>query len=355
MDIGALLLREFFGPAMLFFVLGLATVLVKSDLEIPPAVSKFLAIFLLISIGLEGGIEGVEAAQEHPGLLAAMTAVAIFGIVLSSLTAVFSASVFKNIVGFKTADAWATAGLYGAVSSATLLAAISMAKAAQEAAPGELIYGEWMVAANVFLDALGVIAAIVFGRIALLREGSGMAVEVNRKGLFRDAIFGWAIWLMLCGLLVGALGQSFSPKRIDGAMEFFDDMFAGMLCLFLLDMGMVAARRLGEVREYGAKLVRAVPVAFIVPQMWAITAAIGMYGVNLMFPGLLGWGDAFVFAAMAGSASYISAPPAMRAAIPEANPSVYLTMSLALTFPFNILISLPFWLVLCRALWGSGA
>jgi hypothetical protein len=157
---------------------------------------------------------------------------------------------------------------------------------------------------------------------------------------------------MLCGLLVGALAQSFSPARMESAMVFFDDLFHGVLTLFLLDMGMMAARRLAELREYGTKLVRAIPAAWILPQIWASTAAVGIYGIHLMFPGLLGWGDAFVFAAMAGSASYISAPPAVRAAIPEANPSIYLPMSLVLTFPFNILVSLPIWLVLCQALWG---
>jgi hypothetical protein len=348
-----LILPSMFAPPILFFILGMVTIFVRSDLEIPPEVTKFLSIFLLLSIGLEGGIEGIEALGVRPDLLGAMAMVAIFGVILSLLTAVFSAKVFKSFVGFKTSDAWATAGLYSAVSSVTLLAAVGMANAAQEAAPDQLIYGDWMVAANVFLDAPGVIAAIFFGRMALMREGIGKGVVQDKRELFRDAVFGWAIWLMLCGLLVGILGQSFSPRRMDSAMEFFDNMFAGMLCLYMLEMGMLAAKRIGELREYGTKLVRAIPVAFILPQVWAIAAALGMYGINLIFPGLLGWGDAFVFVAMAGSASYISAPPAMRIAIPEANPSVYLPMALALTFPFNILVSLPIWLMLCTALWGT--
>jgi hypothetical protein len=339
-------------PPILFFILGMVTVFVKSDLEIPSPVVKACSIFLLISIGLEGGIKAVKAAGARPDLPAVMAMVAVFGIVVSVLTAVVAQKVFKNIVGFKTADAWATAGLYSAVSSVTLMMAAGMASAAQAAMPGATIYTGWMVAANVFLDAPGVIATVFLARLALSREGSGMEVELDKRELFLDAVFGWAIWLMICGLLVGVLGQSFSPKRTESAMEFFGELFTGVLCIYLLEMGMVAARRLGELREYGAKLWRAIPVAWILPQVWALTAAIGMSGLNRMFPGMLGWGDAFVFVAMAGSASYISAPPAMRAAIPEANPSVYLPMSLALTFPFNIVVSLPVWLTLCKTLWG---
>jgi len=348
------LLRATLTPPILFFVLGMITVFVRSDLVIPPAVSAACAIFLLISIGLEGGAEGIEAIGIEPGLLGVMTVVAIFGIIVSAISAVLSAGALKSIVGFKTADAWATAGLYGAVSSATLMIAVGIAKAAQEASPGELIWGDWMVAANVFLDAPGVIAAIVLGRLALLKEGVGnKGAEVKKVELLHGAVFGYAIWLMIGGLIIGAISQAFSPRELGRAMVFFDDLFRGVLCIFLLDMGMAAARRLGELKEYGRKLALAVLAAFGLPQIWAITAALGMYGINLMFPGLLGWGDAFVFTAMAGSASYISAPPAMRAAIPEANPSVYLPMSLALTFPFNVIISIPLWQILCMALWGA--
>jgi hypothetical protein len=110
------ILADLFAPAILFFVLGMVTVFVRSDLEIPPVISKALAIFLLISIGLEGGVEGVEAVGVEPRLLAAMAVIAIFGIIVSVVTTVFSAKTFKTIVGLKTADAWATAALYGAVS-----------------------------------------------------------------------------------------------------------------------------------------------------------------------------------------------------------------------------------------------
>jgi hypothetical protein len=346
------ILSSLFAPAILFFALGMISVLVRSDLEIPPPVVKFCAIFLLLSIGLEGGIEAVEAVQESPDLPAAMAMVAAFGIVVSILTVVFSQKIFRVVLGFKTADAWATAGLYSAVSSVTLMVAVSMARAAQDAVPEDLIYNGWMVATNVFLDAPGIIAAIVLGRMALLREAKDTSKRVRLRGLLRDSVFGWAIWLMMGGLVVGILSQTFSPSRMADTMQFFGALFHGVLSLYLLELGMVAAKRIGELKEYGTKLVRTIPVAWILPQIWALMAIAGIYAIHLVFPGTLGWGDAFVFAAMAGSASYISAPPALRAAIPEANPAVYLPMALVLTFPFNIIVSLPLWLAVSQALWG---
>lgn len=339
---------------MLFFVLGMITVLVKSDLKIPPEIVKGASIILLISIGLEGGLEAVKAMKAQPDFLSLILVLSAFAILVSSLTALLSAKFLERIVGFKTADAWATAGLYGAVSSATLMAAIGLVNEFKEAAPNELIYGGWMPALNVFLDAPGVIAAIFFGRLAIEKsKGTGANVTLDKKELFRDAVFGWAIWLMICGVVVGILAQIFSPKRLESTMALFDGMFIGVLCIFLLEMGMVAARRLGELKELGSRIPLAVLAAFGMPQIWAFASIGGTYVIHLMFPGLLGWGDAFVFAAMAGSCSYISGPPAIRAALPEANPSAYLGMSLALTFPFNIIVSLPLWMTACRLLWGA--
>lgn len=347
-------LPSLFAPPILFFLLGMVTVLVKSDLEIPPEIVKGASIFLLISIGLEGGLEAVDAWRVDPDILSVILTLMVFGILISSMTAIFSAKFLEKVVGFNAADAWGTAGLYGAVSSATLLAAIGIVEPFQAATPEELIYGGWMPAVNVFLDAPGVIAAVFFGRLAIERLKKERAqITLDKKELFRDSVFGYAIWLMICGLAVGGLAQVFSPNRLESAMAFFDEMFIGILCIFLLEMGMTAARRLGELRELGRRLILAVVTAVGMPQIWAGVAMAAAYVAHLMFPGMLGWGDAFVFAAMAGSASYISAPPAIRAALPEANPTIYLGMSLALTFPFNMIVSLPLWMIICRALWGA--
>lgn len=347
------ILPSLFAPPILFFLLGMLTVLVKSDLEIPPEIVKGASIFLLLSIGLEGGLEAVDAVRVDPNFLSVILVLMIFSIFISSMTSIFGARFLEKVVGLKTADAWGTAGLYGAVSSATLLAAIGIVEPFQAAAPEDLIYGGWMPAVNVFLDAPGVIAAVFLGRMALEQSKGKSRITLDKKELFRDSVFGYAIWLMICGLIVGGLAQMFSPNRLESAMAFFDEMFIGILCIFLLEMGMTAARRLGELKELGRRLILAVVAAFGMPQVWAGLAIAAAYVAHLMFPGMLGWGDAFVFAAMAGSASYISAPPAIRAAFPEANPTIYLGMSLALTFPFNMIVSLPLWMIICRALWGA--
>lgn len=353
MNVATDILPSLFAPPILFFLLGMVTILVKSDLEIPPEIIKGASIFLLLSIGLEGGLEAVDAVRVDPGFLSVILVLMAFGILISSMTAILGAKLLERVVGLSTADAWGTAGLYAAVSSATLLAAIGIVEPFQTAAPDKLIYGGWMPAVNVFLDAPGVIAAVFFGRLAIERSKGTSHVHLDRKELLRDSVFGYAIWLMICGLIVGGLARMFSPDRLDGAMAFFDEMFIGILCIFLLEMGMTAARRLRELRELRSRIVLAVIAALGMPQIWAGFAIAAAYVTHLMFPGMVGWGDAFVFAAMAGSASYISAPPAIRIAIPEANPTIYLGMSLALTFPFNLIVSLPLWMMLCRALWGA--
>jgi len=347
------ILADLLSPPVLFFIFGILTVLFKSDLEIPPAIAYALAVFLLISIGLEGGSEVVEAVQADAALFVVIGLTALFGILVAVGSTLVNSGIFKGIK-FSTADAWALAALYGAVSSATMIAAVNIASAAKDAAPDELIYVGWMPAANVFLDAPGVIAAMVLGRLALSREkqGIGSAIKLDRKELIRESIFSYAIWLMIGGLVIGVIAQQFAPGRMEDALVFFDDLFIGVLCLYLIDMGMLAGRRLGEIKALGSRMIPAFLSAVGIPHLWAITGLLGLYGINVMFPGTLGWGDAFVFAAMAGSASYISAPPAVRAAIPEANPSIYLTMSLAITFPFNLLVSLPIWAFLAKWLWA---
>jgi hypothetical protein len=205
-----------------------------------------------------------------------------------------------------------------------------------------------------FMDSPALITAIVLGRMALARDGVGVleGVRVGVKDLLRKGIFGMAAWLLLGSLVIGALAQLFSPYEMSRTMDFFYDMFRGVLTIFLLDMGMAAGRGLGELKALGRNVFKAVPFALIVPHVWGLLGILGVYAIHLAMPGLVGWGDALVFASMAGGCSYISAPADMRASIPEANPAVYLGFSVALTFPFNIMINVPMWMLYGRLLWG---
>ena len=353
-DIIGIILEIIFAPSVLFFIFGMVSVFVKSDISIPSAMSTSLIIFLLASIGLKGGVEAVESLVDCSRLIGVVLMVAIFTILCGAAFAYLTAHILKKVVGLKTADAWAAGGHYGAVSSATLAISISIANAAQEvAAEGVLIFGGWMSAMHLFMMGPSLIIAILFGRMALAKEGINKGIKVDIKKILHHSIFGMAVWLLVVSLLIGMASQLWSPREMDGTMAFFDGMFHGVLALFLIDMGLAAGRQFRALKELGGKFGIAVLIAFLLPQVWGIIGILGMYVINLAIPDLLGWGDAFVFATIAGGCSFISAPAAMRASIPEANPSIYLSMSVALTFPFNIIIGIPLWQILSMILWGA--
>lgn len=347
-----IVLAGLFSPMILFFVLGMVTVFVKSDLKIPSEVSFTMSLFLMASIGLEGGGEAVAAIMVDPAILGVVLLTALFAVLCGPSFAIVTANILKKFAKFKTADAWATGGHYGAVSSATLFVAVALASAEQEANPAALIYVGWLPAMYPFMDSPALLAAIFFGRLSITKEGLSTDISVSKKAILQQTIFGMAVWILLCSLIVGMIAMRFSPIEYDKAMNFFDGIFRGVLCLFLLDMGMAAARRFRELKELGTNLIKGIAIALILPQVWGTVGIFGMYAFNLLFPGVLGWGDAFVFAAIAGGCSFITAPAAMRASLQEANPSIYLPMSVALTFPFNILVGMPLWIWMCRMLWG---
>jgi hypothetical protein len=312
-----------------------------------------MVIFLMVAIGLRGGAAAIEALKIEPALFWVVVTTALFAVICGPLFAFSTAKILKGFAKLKTADAWACGGAYGAVSSVTLAVAVSMAVSAQAAAPHELIFVGWMPAMYPFMDSPALVTAILFGRMAITKEGLGDA-KADVKKTLHLTVFGAGVWLLVTSLFIGMLAQLFAPADMQEAMVFFDGLFRGVLCLFLFDMGMAAARRIGELKALGRNIFKAVLVAFAIPQVWASIGILGMYAINLAFPGLIGWGDAFVFASIAGGCSYVTAPAAMRASIPEANPSVYLPMALALTFPFNILVAMPFlWRTASMALWGA--
>ncbi len=353
MDIAGIILSGLFAPAILFFALGMLSVIVKSDMVIPNSMSTAMAMFLMAAIGLGGGSKAVKAVIAQPGILGAVIVVALVAVICGIFFAVFTAKVMKKIVGLSTADSWACAGHYGAVSSATIAVGIGIASAAQAQAPAEFIYGGWMAAIYPFMDSTALVTAILLGKMALAREGSGSSeATINTKEILHHTLFGMAVWLLVCSLIIGALAEYFSPVESERTLDFFNGMFRGILALFMLDMGMQAAKQLSALRDLGKKLIAAVGVAIVLPQVWGVISIMAMYLIYIMMPGTLGWGDAFVFATIGGGCSFVTAPAAMRIAMPEANPSIYLPMSVALTFPANIVIGMTVWQILCRHLWG---
>ena len=307
-----LLLNNLLQPIVLAFLLGIIAGLVKSELELPEAVIKLLAIYLLFSLGITGGRELARA--EITSLLP------LLGITLLMTFAIPSAVylVTRRIGRFDIANAAALAAHYGSVSTATFFASMTFAKAMNQPAEGYMT-------AMVALMEFGVIYSLAIARYAMGRREGGARIGELVMGVIR----GRGILLLLGGMTIGSVASDAQWLQIQ---PFYEGLFRGMLMLFLLEMGITAARQLGAFRSAGA---------FMLGFGMLMPLANGVIGVTLAHWAGLGIGGSFVFGAICASASFIDAPAACRASLPEANPGIYLTSSLGITLPFNLLAGIP--------------
>lgn len=307
-------------PPILLFLLGLTATLLRSDLEIPVQVSKMLSLFLLAAIGFKGGVSLAESGftvTVSTTLLAAMAAAVIVPL--------WTFFVLRARLG--ATDAAAVAATYGSVSAVTFITAAAFLTARG------IPFSGHMVAAMALMES----PAIVIGVLLARRFGPNSAAGINWSHLARDAFLNGSVVLLMGSLVIGYIcgpvgGESFMP--------FIKTLFPGLLAFFLLDMGLVAAKRLGELRQVG---LTAVTFAMLAPP---INAALGAVLAILLG---LAHGDALLLVMLCASASYIAVPAALRIALPEANPGLYVTLSLAVTFPLNIIFGLPFydWAISC--------
>ena len=310
----AILLENLISPITLAFLLGVVATLIKSDLEIPEPVIRIFAIFLLLSIGLQGGRE--LASADLGNLLGALTLTG-FLVLLIPLLAFLVA---RYVVGLDIRNAAGVAALYGSVSSVTFVVARTYADGAGTPMEG-------YVTGLVALMELGILVALFYGRLALARvEG---AKTTGLSTILAETLRGRGLLLLGGGLIMGAAIGETNYTKIE---PFFVDLFRGVLVLFLLEMGMTAARHLGAFREVGLRM-----LAFGLA-MPLINGTIATFLATLIG---LPIGSAFVIGAVAASASYIDAPAAVRATFPQANPSIYLTSSLGITFPFMLILGVP--------------
>lgn len=323
----ALLLSNLLNPAVLFFFLGMMAVVLKSDLEIPQPLPKFFSLYLLVAIGLKGGL-GLHASGWN-----ALTATTLgAALVMSMLIPLAAFFVLRRRLD--RANAAAIAATYGSVSAVTFIAATALLESVGVA------YGGHMVAALALMESPAIIIGVALARRRGAREESGTPDAAGGwRELFREAFFNGSVFLLMGSLVIGLL---IGPKGHQSLAVFTDGMFKGILCLFLLDMGLVSARRLSELRALGGFTIGFALVAPLVQGLAGLLVA-GLLG--------LGEGDALLFAVLCGSASYIAVPAAVRHAIPAASPGVYVTMALGITFPLNILAGLPLYHALVRALW----
>lgn len=320
-----LLFANLLSPIVLTFVLGLVAGFIRSDLELPDAVLKLISIYLLFSIGLSGGRELAQAPfGEVAGLLAA-------GMALTIAIPVVTYLVVRRLGGFDIANAAAIAAHYGSVSTVTFFAALSFARAMGNPAEG-------FITAVVALMEWGVVVALMIARFAKGRANGGMSI----RELVADTLRGRGILLLSGGMVIGALAGDAGWRQI---APFYEQLFRGFLMLFLLEMGMTAARQMKDFASVGRFLTL---FAIAGPLAWGSVGVLVGHAIGLSV------GGAFVLGAICASASYIDAPAACRAALPEASPGIYLTASLGVTFPFNLLVGLPVYWQLAQWLAGGG-
>jgi uncharacterized protein len=306
--------RNLFSPLTLAFVLGMIATLVKSDIEFPEQAYKFIAFYLMFAIGLNGGVELAGTS------LGAFALPALATIALALLLPTLCYVVLRTIFKFDVANAAGVAALYGSVSSVTFAAGIGVVEAAG-------VGYEGFIPTMAALAEWGMIVALFWGRLGLKARGDGLGK------IMQETLTGRSVILLMGGLIIGVIIGEEGFARI--AVVFSqgpEGLFRGVLVLFLVEMGMVAARQLREFASVGPRMAVFGTVMPVV---------MGLLGATFGALSGLSLGGAFILAAIAGSASYIDAPAAVRSTFPQANPSIYLTSSLGITLPFNLLVGLP--------------
>ncbi len=298
-------------PVVWFFLLGVVAGLLRAELRLPPAIYEFLVTILLLAIGIKGGIE--LARQPLMELMLPIVAVAAMGIVLPLL-----AFPVLRLGRLARADAASIAAHYGSVSVGTY--AVAAAWLYGRGIP----YESWMPVLLVILE----IPAIIIG--VLLARGLDRHIRWREMG--REVLLGKSIVLLFGGLLIGwAVGE----EGIEPLKPLFLDLFPGVLALFMLEMGLIAASQLGALRRSGL---------FLLAFGTVMPLFSGLFGALLGVQLGLSLGGTVLLATLAASASYIAVPAAMRLSVPEANPTLSLTAALGITFPFNILIGIPIYM-----------
>lgn len=317
--------QNLLSPMILCFALGLAAALARSELTVPEAAAKALSIYLLFAIGFKGGV----AVADH-GVDARLLAALAGGVVLSFLLPFAAFALLGALTRLSVTDRAAVAAHYGSISIVTFVTATSVLAGRGIASEG------YMVAVAAAMEAPAIISALWL----VTRGGQGKA-EMDAD-LWREILLNGSIVLLVGSFLIGFITGSPGMARIE---SFIVSPFQGVLCLFLLDMGLVAGRGLRNSR--GVLGGGALAFGMLMPLVGA-AAGLGM-GLALG----LSTGGVALLMTLAASASYIAVPAAMRVALPEANPSVYLTLSLGVTFPFNLVLGIPLYVAVAGALTGG--
>ncbi|BAZ28842.1 hypothetical protein NIES4074_12770 [Cylindrospermum sp. NIES-4074] len=322
MDV-SLVVSNILNPPVLAFFLGMLAVFLKSDLEIPPPLPKLFSLYLLFAIGFKGGVELVKSGVSQEVILTLVAAM-----FMACIVPVYTFFILR--VKLDDYNAAAIASTYGSISAVTFITASSFLTQLGIAFDG------YMVAALALMESPAIIVGLILVNVFTAEQGKREFVwsEVLREAFLNGSVF-LLIGSLIMGILTGEHGWTVLKP-------FTQDMFYGVLTFFLLDMGLLAAKRIKDLQKAGVFLI-----------LFAILIPILNAGIALAIAKIIGMsqGDALLFAVLCASASYIAVPAAMRLTVPEANPSLYISTALAVTFPFNIIVGIPLYLYGINIFW----
>ncbi len=315
-----LLLENLTNPALLFFVLGIIAVYVKSDLEIPPNSSKFISLYLLFAIGFKGGQE-----LSHEAFTSEIGFSMLLGICISAVIPLYTFFILKRKLN--VFDAGAIAAAYGSVSAVTFVTAVSYLESQQLSLHGH------MVAIMALMESPAIIIGLVLISIFNKEES---ATQINIPSVIKHSLTNGSVLLIIGSLVIGFLANA---KQAEGIKPFTNDLFKGFLAIFLLDMGITSGRKLKSFFSFGIfPIVFAIVIPLINGSVFAILSSFVTADIT----------NRFMFAVLAASASYIAVPAAMKITVPKANPGLYLPMALAVTFPINITVGMPLYFLIVQ-------
>lgn len=320
----SLILSNILNPPVLFFFLGMLAIFAKSDLEIPAPVPKLLSLYLLFAIGFKGGVELIKSGISQEVVLTLLAS-----IVMACAVPLYTFFILR--ARLDAYNAAAIAATYGSISAVTFITAGSFLQQL------EIHYDGYMVAALALMESPAIIVGLIL--VNLFTAEQGQKSEFAWSEVLQEAFLNSSVFLLVGSLLIGVLTGEHGWEVLK---PFSQDMFYGVLTFFLLDMGLVAARRIKDLEKTGIFLVS---FAILIP---IVNAGIGLFIAKFIG---MPQGDALLFCVLCASASYIAVPAAMRLTVPEANPSLYVSTALAVTFPFNIIIGIPLYLYGINLLW----
>lgn len=329
----SLVLQNLLSAPVLFFFLGILGVLVGSDLEIPSPLPKLFSLYLLLAIGFKGGMELAHSGLGPQVLLTVGAAVAM------SLLVPLTSFLFLRLRldGYNAA---AIAASYGSISAVTFITAENFLNVV------EVNFDGFMVAALALMESPAIVVGVILARLSAPTEEAEIAADQQNGGgslrwreILQEAFLNGSVYLLIGSLVIGYVVAAFSPAGLAKMDPFTEKLFYGALCFFLLDMGIVAAQRLRDLKQAGAFLIG---FSLLAPPLHALLGLL----VSVLLG--LGQGNTLLFMVLCASASYIAVPAAMRMTVPQANPSLYISTALGLTFPFNVVIGIPLYMALTR-------